>query len=295
MKIISRVIHFFTELKKLNQNMKTFKAKITAVAAAVLFTLLLVSLNPGCSSDPQSGNFIIGTPLFGGYDRNEAGVNMTLSAICYTAENNPSVPAIRDSIILQLADTSYATKGKWKLAWGPGVSLSRGNLMYVAVDSTADTIYYAIAVRGTSWQFPANIQQDMLVWNLMKYPFGSGSGDSVAEGSLYGLDTLLQTSDPESGMSLQAFLNTFIGGHQKMFITGHSLGGRLQLYFPRGLLTRVIHPNSALKLILSPRHLWGTWHLPRGITILCLTPEPRAIGFLTEKTSFRTGGQTYRR
>jgi len=188
--------------------------------------LFLAFLAAGCSETSVTITGVTPPPMFGGYDESEAGVMMTLAALCYTAENNPNVMEIRDSLILQLSDTSYATGGQWKLAWGPGVSPGRGNMMYAAVDTTADTIYFAIAVRGTDWQFPSNIVEDMEVWNLKPFPYG-GAGDSVAEGSLKGLDTLLMTTDPVSGTTLQTFLNGITTGRLKMFITGHSLGGAL--------------------------------------------------------------------
>lgn len=197
----------------------------TFYLSVIILTVVLIVFYPGCTNDTVTNNTVI-PPLFGGYDENEAGVNMTLAALCYTAENNPNINEIRDSLILQLADSTYSTGGQWKLAWGPGISPGRGSMLYAAVDTTSDTIYFAIAVRGTDWNFPANIQEDMEVWQLEKYPYG-GTGDSVAEGSLDGLDTLLATVDPVSGQSLETFLNSIPNGHLKMFITGHSLGGAL--------------------------------------------------------------------
>ena len=186
--------------------------------------LIILTLYSGCEETSVTG--IFQNPVYEGYDEREAAVNMTLAALCYTAENNPNVLEIRDSLILQLSDTAYSTRGQWKLAWGPGVSLSRGNMMYVAVDSTSDTIYFVIAVRGTDWGFPSNIQEDLEVWNLVRFPYG-GAGDSVAEGSFYGLDTLLAATDPVTGQTLETFLKEIPLGHLKVYITGHSLGGAL--------------------------------------------------------------------
>lgn len=190
----------------------------------IIIVLFAVFTSGGCDNDSITNS--VNTPVLGGYDVNEAGINMTLAAISYAAMKNPSDAEIRDSIILQLSDTSYTTMGKWKLAWGPGISPGKGNLMYVAVDSTRDTIYYTIAIRGTVWKFPSNVEEDMRVWKLNKYPYG-GTGDSVAAGSLSGLDTLLKTTDPLTGRSLGTFLDSIKQGKLKMFITGHSLGGAL--------------------------------------------------------------------
>jgi hypothetical protein len=204
--------------------MITRKQLVNSLIGILFVSVMIISYN-SCTRDSITGNSVT-PPLFSGYDENEAGVNMTLAALCYAGENNPNVSEIRDSLILQLSDSTYATDGKWKLAWGPGISPGRGNMMYVAVDTTSDTIYYTIAVRGTDWKFPSNIVEDMEVWKLVKYPYG-GSGDSIAKGSLAGLDTLLSTVDPVSGQNLESFLNNIPSGHLKMFITGHSLGGAL--------------------------------------------------------------------
>jgi hypothetical protein len=164
-------------------------------------------------------------PVLGGYQTDEAGVVMTLAALSYTAENNPNHTVIKDSLILQLSDTNYATGGNWKLVWGPGISPDGGNMLYVAADSTGDTTYYTIAIRGTDWIFPKNIKEDMEVWKLDRYPYSGNANDSVAAGSLNGLNTLLAITD--NGISLAAFLNNVTGSRLKMFITGHSLGGAL--------------------------------------------------------------------
>jgi len=200
--------------------------KILKPVILILFSSLLIFSIYSCSEDSSN---IINTnnppPELGGYETGEAGVIMTLASLSYTAENNPNHSQIKDSLILQLADTNYSTKGNWKLAWGPGISQSGGNMMYVAVDSTSDTVNYAIAIRGTDWLFPSNIQEDMEVWKLDKYPYGGGANDSVAAGSLYGLDTLLSTTD--NGKTLAMFLNEITGSKLKMYVTGHSLGGAM--------------------------------------------------------------------
>ncbi|HMQ70603.1 MAG TPA: lipase family protein [Ignavibacteria bacterium] len=200
--------------------------KILKPVILILFSSFLIFSIHSCTED---SNNLINTnnppPELGGYETGEAGIIMTLASLCYTAENNPNHAEIKDSLLLQLADTAYSTKGKWKLAWGPGISPSGGNMMYVAVDSTSDTINYAIAIRGTDWTFPSNYVEDMVVWRLDKYPYGGGVNDSVAAGSLDGLDTLLSVTD--NGKTLAMFLNEINGSKLKMFITGHSLGGAM--------------------------------------------------------------------
>ena len=196
----------------------------------------------GCDSDTVLGGST--TPTFGGYDQNEAGVMMTLSALCYVAENNTNALQVRDSINLQLADSNYSTGGNWKVCWGPGLSPSGDNMMYMAVDSTGDSLKYAICVRGTVFNI-TNIIEDLDVLYMEKWPFGGG-GDSIAFGSLEGLDTLLNTTDPLTSQSLQTYLNTLNAPKQKMFITGHSLGGAMATLLTKWFLDLVF--TSKFKL-----------------------------------------------
>ena len=208
---------------------------------AVLFASYYWS---GCGDDTTSiGGF--NDPVFGGYDQNEAGVMMTLSALCYVAEGSTNAIHIRDSINLQLADSNYSTGGNWQVCWGPGISPTGQNLMYMAVDSTGDSIKYAICVRGTVFNF-ANIVEDIEVWDMFKWPY-SGGGDSVALGSMKGLDTLLNTSDPLTGQSLSVYLNTLNSPKQKMFITGHSLGGAMATLVTKWFLDQGYNSNFKLE------------------------------------------------
>lgn len=198
-------------------------------SAIILLVSLLAYQYTGCDSDTVINN--VNNPLFGGYDKGEAGVMMTLAALCYTAEGNTNAMQIRDSINIQLSDSGYSTGGRWELVWGPGLSPTGGNLMYVAVDSTNDTIQYALCIRGTILNL-SDIIEDADVLTMVPWPFG-GTTDSIAEGSYKGLDTLLSTFDPVTNASLASFLNTLTGPKQKMFITGHSLGGAMATLFTR--------------------------------------------------------------
>lgn len=194
-------------------------------AAFFSITVIFISYQYSGCGDETTVIGGINTPMFGGYDQNEAGVMMTLSALCYVAEGSTNALQIRDSINIQLADSNYATGGNWKICWGPGISPTGNNLVYMAVDSTGDSLQYAICVRGTVFNF-ANIVEDIEVWDMEKWPF-SGNGDSIALGSYKGLDTLLNTTDPVTLMGLQSYLTTLNAPKQKMFITGHSLGGAM--------------------------------------------------------------------
>ncbi|HMQ80454.1 MAG TPA: hypothetical protein PKD94_12880, partial [Ignavibacteria bacterium] len=78
--------------------------KVFFILVAVIFISYQYS---GCSDD-LTGTGGVTTPMFGGYDQGEAGVMMTLSALCYVAEGNTNALQIRDSINLQLADSNYS-------------------------------------------------------------------------------------------------------------------------------------------------------------------------------------------
>ncbi|HJY64480.1 MAG TPA: hypothetical protein VJ455_10020 [Ignavibacteria bacterium] len=209
----------------------------------ILFVSILIYQYPGCDSDTLN-NFGGSSEIFGGYEINEAGVIMTLAALCYTADDNSNPIQVRDSLIIMLADTNYSTGGKWKLAWGPGMSPSGSSLVYAAVDTTSDTIKYAICVRGTVFNL-ANIIEDLDIIYMLKWPY-SGTGDSVAYGSMQGFDTLLNTTDPVTQKSLQSFLDSLNAPKMKLFITGHSLGGAMATLIARWLVD--IGFNSKFKI-----------------------------------------------
>jgi hypothetical protein len=188
--------------------------------SGVAFLFLLASMFYGCKKSPDTI-----PQLIPGYDEKEAGVIMTLAAISYIAENQqPEV--IKDSITVLLEDPALATRGQWKLVWGPGISGIKDNLVYIAVDSTSSPISYAVAIRGTNSHSIDDIVQD---FQAAQVPFKYGSiGDSVARGSMRGLDSLLNTHDPVTGENIEDFLRSLpMEGKKKMFITGHSQGGAL--------------------------------------------------------------------
>lgn len=161
-----------------------------------------------------------------GYEKDEAAVIMTLAAIAYTAEGM-GVQTIKDSIKILLKDPTLKTKGEWELVWGPGVSNDNSNLVYIAKYGATQPFAYAMAVRGTSIYSISDILQDVDVFNLVPFKYGL-TGDSVAHGSMQGLDILLETIDPVTGKTLSEFLPDVTGDNKlKMYITGHSQGGAL--------------------------------------------------------------------
>ncbi len=206
--------------------MKKFYNYFTSFSIILIIAVLIASSQSGCSNDPTGSQFFGGTE----YDPGIAKVTMTLAALCYVNENNPAF--IKDSLKVQLAMQNYSTAGKWKLAWGPALSSDNANMMYIAKDTTQSPPAYCLAIRGTDWCFISNIIQDLYVWNQIPYPYGSASDTvKVAQGTLGGLDTLLQITDPVSGQTVQQFLNSLPSEGADFYITGHSLGGALATIF----------------------------------------------------------------
>ena len=193
--------------------------------SGLLFLSLLILFTFSCKKKGDS--IVEPIPIFdNGYEVDEAGVIMTLAAIAYVAEGeDPGV--IKDSIKILLNNPALATGGNWKLAWGPGISGIMDNLAYIAVDSSSAPISYAIVIRGTNKNSLDDIIQDLQAFHLVPFTYGL-PGDSIAIGSMRGLDSLLLTKDPASGRTIEEFLNSLPeSGPRKMYITGHSQGGAL--------------------------------------------------------------------
>lgn len=190
-----------------------------------LYVVLTIFLLSSCSDDsPVNTAPITNDPYIQGYNGSEASQCMTLSALAYVNENNPAY--IKDSLIYQLSIESYATGGKWKLAWGPALNSDYSNMMFVAKDTTTNPDRYAIAIRGTDWCYFFNWKEDASAIEFDAYPYG-GTGDSVSHGALYGLNQLLPLRDPVTNQTLVSYLNNISASSNLMYITGHSLGGQL--------------------------------------------------------------------
>ena len=202
--------------------------KFLLLSTLILTTLSVVFLE-SCQKDSD-------TPEV---NTNMPGVMMTLSSISYAGEES-SATVIKDSINLLLSDKSLTTEGDWSLVWGPGISNDQGNLMFVAKSASESS--YAIAIRGTNILSIQDLIEDLDVLTLEKFPYGK-DGDSVSKGAMLGLSSLLTTTDPASGATLEAYLTSISGDSKnKLYITGHSLGGALS-----SMLTYWLITNNQLK------------------------------------------------
>ena len=191
----------------------------------VLVLLILLTVF-SCKKNSDTNVEPIIPPFDDEYEVNEAAEIMTLAAICYVAEGD-SAYVIKDAIIQLLENTSLATAGNWQLVWGPGISGVMDNLVFVAVDSSTSPVSYAIAIRGTNKYSIDDIVQDLQAFHMVPFTYGA-PGDSIAHGSMRGLDSLLNARDPVSGAKIDEFLHSIPDdGNKKMFITGHSQGGAL--------------------------------------------------------------------
>lgn len=175
-----------------------------------------------------------------GYQKTEAQEMMTLSTIAYAAEDTNNYRQIRLAIAKELGASSVLAKN-FQLVW-LGISPDWANLMYVARD-IRETARYAVVVRGTDWNFLADLKQDFCVLEKHDWPTASPPNPSiyVAEGAWDGLQALLATTSNVVNMTpppiempatMESFflaeaLGSTFDTDLDIFVTGHSLGGAM--------------------------------------------------------------------
>ena len=175
-----------------------------------------------------------------GYDLSESREMMTLAAIAYAAEDTKDYVKIRKAIIKELGASSELA-GNFQLVW-LGITPDWANLMYVARD-VRETARFAVAVRGTDWNFLTDWKEDFNVLATHDWPTASPPNPSiyVAEGAWCGLQALLATTSDIFNMTpppitLPTTMESFFLGEAlgstydtdvDIFFTGHSLGGAM--------------------------------------------------------------------
>ena len=172
-----------------------------------------------------------------GYSDDEAQLLISLAAFAYVDETplQGETPAQQTARMRKDIDTSLKglpTPG-WEVVWGPGIGLDRGNMLYVAGNST--TNQYAVAVRGTDWSFWLDWLEDfasMLPLVPFAYVLPRSSNPPlirIALGTSLGLDELIAIQGADASgtnSTLGQFLAT-LPATSDIFVTGHSLGGCL--------------------------------------------------------------------
>ena len=154
-----------------------------------------------------------------------ADVQMTLAAIAYV-DDSGNVQQIRAAMQRELAKKKYATKGQWRLVWGPATR--GGNLVYIAQNQEHPRLY-SVVIRGTDFDLLADDIEDIWVTQT-PYPYASSASGHprVSRGSLAGLHHIQRMKDVQTGRSLEDFVKD-ASRHEEieLVITGHSLGGGL--------------------------------------------------------------------
>ncbi len=161
-------------------------------------------------------------------------VTMTLAAIAATgATTRPSgeslpeqAARIRRGITAQLADTSLATRGAWRLLW-LGLSPGNANLAYLA-GTTDGSAEFAVVIRGTATANATDLLEDLDVGTVV--PFTAGGSPqpvSVSKGAMEAFTQILGMSADGLGLvrALGEALRTAAPAKPTVYVTGHSLGG----------------------------------------------------------------------
>lgn len=172
-----------------------------------------------------------------GYSNDEAQLLISLAAFAYVDET-PLQGESRDQQTARMRkDIDTSLKGLptpgWEVVWGPGIGLDRGNMLYVAGNTT--TNQYAVAVRGTDWSFWLDWLEDfasLLPLVPFRYVLPAPTNPSlirIALGTALGLDDLIAIQGATASganSTLGQFLAT-LPANSDLFVTGHSLGGCL--------------------------------------------------------------------
>lgn len=164
-----------------------------------------------------------------GYSEAVARVMMTLSGIAYVDDTDQTQSAIKNQIITQLANPSYATHANWSLAWGPVLFSGTDNLCYVAQyqPTSGNVPVYAIILRGTAPDF-ASAWEDIPT-SQADFSAFAGAGAQVSAPFRHALIGITLAIDPSQNSTLLQFLSAAADNTQKisLFVTGHSQGGGL--------------------------------------------------------------------
>lgn len=163
-----------------------------------------------------------------GFDQTMAQIQMTLSAIAYTAgAKDPTMPDAED-IRCNLANANYSTGGEWGLVWGPGYSTYDDNMMFVVQHRSDAT--YAVVIRGTEAVDLYSWFEDVPTGMTDYADYTDGETTRVSDKFANAIKYLEQSAkDPATGATIESFLDSVADGQSKLtlYVTGHSQGGGL--------------------------------------------------------------------
>ena len=176
-----------------------------------------------------------------------------LSLVSNAASGHSGAVAPLEAVLQQAVEAFFQDAqpyiGAWTLAWGPVVAQppgasAAGNAMFVArgTDSGGGPVY-VVAVAGTNPLSLYDLMTEDFDTTLQPWPYPVPAGAAVprvTQGTLDGLQYLLQMTDPATGAPLQGYLAGVRDSGATLVFTGHSLGGALS-------------PALALALFGSPR------------------------------------------
>ena len=170
-----------------------------------------------------------------GYSNSEAQLLMHLSALSYLDETPLPGESLQHQVARMKNDIDAALGSGlpylsgWQVAWGPGLTQDRANMIYIAGNTALNQ--YAVAVRGTDWSFILNWIEDFAsLLPLVPYP-ATGAGN-IAAGTLVGLQTL-------QGLGFMSFVQG-PAASANVYVTGHSLGGCLASVVAPLVCTRAV-------------------------------------------------------
>lgn len=179
---------------------------------------------------------------------NETQIMMTLSSMAYVGINDPI--SIQDSLKLVLANPKYITKNEWELSWF-SFNEKKSIFIYI-VRHKFETNTYAIVSRGTDFSSINNILYDIDVFSLSSWPYGSNPDPNIkiARGALNVLQEVLN-ADGEAffpdkeiislrGYIEKVFRKKEVEEVNRLYITGHSLGGTISTVLSTYILDEVL-------------------------------------------------------
>lgn len=157
-------------------------------------------------------------------------VTFTLSILAYTDETPKFLESIEEQELRMFGDINAQLAQlapDWSVVWGPSLSPTRANMMYVAVNGTTNE--YAIAFRGTDVKDFLDLFEDLRTRKLTSYPFlanaNIANGTNEAFGILQGMTGFTNGNKDGGTSTLDTFLSSVTP--TTLYVTGHSLGGCL--------------------------------------------------------------------